>query len=152
MNRELLCLSVNHLCGHKLRFLPLLCVVGKEVGEEEHLQNGEHDEEFDGDDGPQRAAQSHLPEAIIIEVECVLKKSGHRRLRFSLTFVWGASSARAGPAVGGAALRSTAAKVGNNSEKPKLSVEIIVHVKHSLNPAIPFSLLLKRISGPMHWQ
>ena len=120
MNRELLRLSVDHLCGHKLRLLSLLCMLRKEVGEEEYLQHGEDDEELDGDDDPQRAPQPHLSETVVIEVECVLKESGHRRLRFRSYLRRGNTPPSRGR---GAFLRrrSTAAKVGNNSEFPKKS-------------------------------
>ena len=41
----------------------------QEIGEEEHLEDGEHDEQLDEDDGPQRTPQLHVPEAFVVEIE-----------------------------------------------------------------------------------
>ena len=41
----------------------------QKIGEEEHLEDGEHDEQLDEDDGPQRTAQLHVPEAFVVEIE-----------------------------------------------------------------------------------
>ena len=41
----------------------------QEIGEEEHLEDGEHDEQLDEDDGPQRTPQLHVLEAFVVEIE-----------------------------------------------------------------------------------
>ena len=41
----------------------------QEIGEEEHLEDGEHDEQLDEDDGPQRTPQLHVPEAFVVKIE-----------------------------------------------------------------------------------
>ena len=40
-----------------------------EVWEEEHLENRKDDDQFDGNDRPQRFPQSHIPKSIVIEIE-----------------------------------------------------------------------------------
>ena len=41
----------------------------QEVGEEEHFEDGEDNEKFDEDNGPQRLAEAHRAETIVIEVK-----------------------------------------------------------------------------------
>ena len=47
----------------------------EEVGEEEQFQNDEDDEELDENDSPQGTSQLHVPETIIVEVECPMPKA-----------------------------------------------------------------------------
>ena len=44
-------------------------VLLQEIGEEEHLEDGEHDEQLDEDDGPQRTPQLHVLEAFVVKIE-----------------------------------------------------------------------------------
>jgi hypothetical protein len=41
----------------------------KQIGEENQLENREHDEKFDDDDNPELPAQRHAPEAVQVELE-----------------------------------------------------------------------------------
>lgn len=55
--------------GGNIARLVALCVLLQEIREKKHLQDGEHDEQFDQYDRPQRLAQAHRAETIVIEVE-----------------------------------------------------------------------------------
>ena len=46
----------------------------EEVGEEKHLQHSKDDKQLDEDDGPERFAQFHRPESIVIQIEDFLEK------------------------------------------------------------------------------
>ena len=59
--------------SNELGLLPLGCMLFDEVGEEEHLENGEDDEQLDEDEGPQRLAQLHVSEAVVIEVKTLYR-------------------------------------------------------------------------------
>ena len=63
-----------HLAGHVGR-LVALGVLFQEVGEEEYLQDGENDKQFDYNDSPQRLAQTHVAKAVIVEMEGSLEYS-----------------------------------------------------------------------------
>ena len=60
--------AVDELGGDVGGFVPGGVFLQK-IGEEEHLEDGEHDEQLDEDDGPQRTAQLHVPEAFVVEIE-----------------------------------------------------------------------------------
>ena len=55
--------------GGNIARLVALCVLLQKIREKKYFQDGEHDEQFDEDDGPQRLAQAHRAETIVIEVE-----------------------------------------------------------------------------------
>ena len=55
--------------------MSFLGMSAEEVGEEEDLEDGKHDEEFDEDDGPERAAERHVAEAVVVEVPDTIEKA-----------------------------------------------------------------------------
>ena len=71
----------SHVAG-----LVALGVLLQEVGEEEHLEDGKHDEKFDEDDGPQRLAEAHVAETVVVQVEGPIQKTVfvHRRSKITL--------------------------------------------------------------------
>jgi hypothetical protein len=62
-------LSVEHLRRNKLGLVALIGMLPNETGEEKHLQDGKHDEKLDENNRPQRLAEAHVPETIVIEIE-----------------------------------------------------------------------------------
>lgn len=63
----LLCPLYEFRC-HVSGFIALGMLLEK-IGEEEYLEDGKHDEEFDEYDCPQRLAEAHVPETVVIEIE-----------------------------------------------------------------------------------
>ena len=59
-------LAVKHLGCHEVCLLAFLAVLRDEVGEEEQFEYYEDDEQFDADYKPQRLAQPHVAEAVIV--------------------------------------------------------------------------------------
>ena len=55
--------------GHELCLTALCGVLSKEIRKEEHLENGEDDEELYAYHEPQRSPERHRAKAIVIEVE-----------------------------------------------------------------------------------
>ena len=55
--------------------MSMACILLEEVREEEHLQDGKHNEEFYADDEPERPPECHRAEAIVIEVEGASKEA-----------------------------------------------------------------------------
>ena len=53
----------------------------QEIGEEKQLQDKEHDEELDENDGPERLSQLHVPESVGIQIVCPIPEARlfHRR-------------------------------------------------------------------------
>ena len=65
---------------HKAGFIAIGMLL-EEVGEEENLENDKDNEQFNQDNRPQRLAEVHIPETVVIEVEDPVKESllVHRR-------------------------------------------------------------------------
>ena len=62
-------LSVENFLGYEASLISILCICIDKVWKEEEFEHQEDDGKLDEDDGPERLAQGHLPEAIIIEME-----------------------------------------------------------------------------------
>ena len=62
-------LSVEDFLGYEASLVSILCIRIDKVRKEEELEHQEDDGKLDEDDGPERLAQGHRPEAIIIEME-----------------------------------------------------------------------------------
>ena len=62
-------LSVENLLGYESSLVSILCICIDKIRKEEELEHQEDDGKFDEDDGPERLAQGHRPETIIIEME-----------------------------------------------------------------------------------
>lgn len=74
--------ALEHLPAHELRLISFFGMLLDEVGEEEALEHHEDDEDFDEDDRPQRLPQSHVSEALVIQVESPKEKArpSHRQV------------------------------------------------------------------------
>ena len=62
-------LSVENFLGYEASFVSVLGICIDKIRKEEELEHQEDDGKLDEDDGPERLAQGHRPEAIIIEME-----------------------------------------------------------------------------------
>ena len=62
-------LSVQNFLGNEASLVSILCIRIDKIRKEEEFEHQEDDGKFDEDDGPERLAQGHRPEAIIIEME-----------------------------------------------------------------------------------
>ena len=62
-------LSVQNFLGYEASLVSILCICIDKVRKEKELEHQEDDGKFDEDDGPERLAQGHLPETIVIEME-----------------------------------------------------------------------------------
>ena len=62
-------LSVENFLGYEACLVSILCICIDKVRKEKELEHQEDDGKLDEDDGPERLAQGHRPEAIIIEME-----------------------------------------------------------------------------------
>ena len=62
-------LSVENLLGYESSLVSILCICIDKIRKEEEFEHQEDDGKFDEDDGPERLAQGHLPETIVIEME-----------------------------------------------------------------------------------
>ena len=62
-------LSVENFLGYESSLVSILCICIDKVRKEEELEHQEDDGKLDEDDGPERLAQGHRPETIIIEME-----------------------------------------------------------------------------------
>ena len=62
-------LSVENLLGYESSLVSILCICIDKIRKEEELEHQEDDGKLDEDDGPERLAQGHLPETIVIEME-----------------------------------------------------------------------------------
>ena len=66
--------SLHELGCHEFGLVAFLGILLEEIGEKEHLQYGKHDKELDADDEPERLAQCHLPETIIVKMDALYQK------------------------------------------------------------------------------
>ena len=62
-------LSVENFLGYKASLVSVFGIRIDKIRKEKELEHQEDDGKFDEDDGPERLAQGHRPEAIIIEME-----------------------------------------------------------------------------------
>ena len=62
-------LSVENLLGYESSLVSVLCICIDKIRIEEEFEHQEDDGKFDEDNGPERLAQGHRPETIIIEME-----------------------------------------------------------------------------------
>ena len=62
-------LSVENFLGYEACLVSILCVCINKIRKEEEFEHQEDDGKLDEDDGPERLAQGHLPETIVIEME-----------------------------------------------------------------------------------
>ena len=62
-------LSVEHFLGYESSLVSILCICIDKIRKEEELEHQEDDGKLDEDDGPERLAQGHRPETIVIEME-----------------------------------------------------------------------------------
>ena len=62
-------LSVQNFLGNEASLVSILCIRIDKIRKEEELEHQEDDGKLDEDDGPERFAQGHLPETIVIEME-----------------------------------------------------------------------------------
>ena len=62
-------LSVQNFLGYEASLVSVLCICIDKIRKEEELEHQEDDGKLDEDDGPERLAQCHRPETIVIEME-----------------------------------------------------------------------------------
>ena len=62
-------LSVQNFLGNEASLVSVFCITVNIIRKEEELEHQEDDGKLDEDDGPERLAQGHLPETIVIEME-----------------------------------------------------------------------------------
>ena len=62
-------LSVEYFLGYEAGLVSILCICIDKIRKEEELEHQEDDGKLDEDDGPERLAQGHRPETIVIEME-----------------------------------------------------------------------------------
>ena len=62
-------LSVQNFLGYEASLVSVLGICIDKVRKEEELEHQENDGKLDEDDGPERLAQGHCPETIVIEME-----------------------------------------------------------------------------------
>ena len=62
-------LSVENFLGYEARLVSVFCITVNIIRKEKELEYQEDDGKFDEDDGPERLAQGHRPETIVIEME-----------------------------------------------------------------------------------
>lgn len=67
--------SFYEFLRHKLGLSALFRVGFQEIREEKHLQNREHNEKFNQDNRPQRFAERHIAESVVIQVENPIPKA-----------------------------------------------------------------------------
>ena len=66
----------NEFVGNVIGFVAL-GLFSEEVREEKQFKDNEDDEQLDENDGPQRAAERHFPEAVVVESPYVVKPFHH---------------------------------------------------------------------------
>ena len=69
MGLKSIVLSVQNFLGNEASLVSILCIRIDKIRKEKELEHQEDDGKFDEDDGPERFAQGHLPETIVIEME-----------------------------------------------------------------------------------
>ena len=62
-------LSVEYFLGNKASLVSVFCITVNIIRKEEELEHQEDDGKLDEDDSPERLAQGHRPETIVIEME-----------------------------------------------------------------------------------
>ena len=62
-------LSAENFLGYEASLVSVLCIRIDKIRKEEELEHQEDDGKLDEDDGPERLAQGHRPETIVIEME-----------------------------------------------------------------------------------
>ena len=62
-------LSVQNFLGNEASLVSILCIRIDKIRKEKEFEHQEDDGKLDEDDGPERLAQGHRPETIIIEME-----------------------------------------------------------------------------------
>ena len=62
-------LSVQNFLGYEARLISVLGIRIDKIWKEKELEHQEDDGKLDEDDGPERPAQGHRPETIVIEME-----------------------------------------------------------------------------------
>ena len=62
-------LSVENFFGNEASLVSILCIRIDKIRKEKELEYQEDDGKLDEDDGPERLAQGHRPETIVIEME-----------------------------------------------------------------------------------
>lgn len=62
-------LSVENFLGYEARLVSVLGIRIDKIWKEKELEHQEDDGKFDEDDSPERLAQGHRPETIVIEME-----------------------------------------------------------------------------------
>ena len=62
-------LSVQNFLGYEASLVSVLGIRIDKIRKEKELEHQEDDGKLDEDDGPERLAQGHRPEALIIEME-----------------------------------------------------------------------------------
>ncbi len=67
--------SFNHLGRYEICFIAFLRVLFDEIRKEEYFQHKEDDNQLDYYHRPQRLAQSHVPETVVVKVEDTVNES-----------------------------------------------------------------------------
>ena len=62
-------LSVENFLGYEASLVSVLCIRIDKIWKEKELEHQEDDSKLDEDDSPERLAQGHRPETIVIEME-----------------------------------------------------------------------------------
>ena len=62
-------LSVQNFLGNEASLVSVFCIRIDKIRKEKELEHQKDDGKLDEDDGPERLAQGHLPETIVIEME-----------------------------------------------------------------------------------
>ena len=62
-------LSVENFLGYEASLVSVLGIRIDKIRKEKELEHQEDDGKLDEDDGPERLAQGHRPETIVIEME-----------------------------------------------------------------------------------
>ena len=82
-------LSVQNFLGYEASLVSVLGIRIDKIRKEEELEHQEDDGKLDEDDSPQRLAQGHRPETIVIEMENPGQQSLFHRfyIRFHQVFI-----------------------------------------------------------------
>ena len=62
-------LSVQNFLGYEASLVSVFCITVNIIRKEKELEHQEDDGKLDEDDSPERLAQGHRPETIVIEME-----------------------------------------------------------------------------------
>ena len=82
-------LSVENFLGYEASLVSVLGIRIDKIWEEKELEHQENDSKLDEDDSPERLAQGHRPETIVIEMENPGQQSLFHRfyIRFHQVFI-----------------------------------------------------------------